>query len=86
LGKVPTIYYFREFAVDGGLISYGIDLPDAYRQAAMYARRILKGANPPNYRCCKSTECRFVINLRTAKPRGLDMPPTLLARIDQVIE
>ena len=84
--RVPTIYYFRYFASDGGLISYGPDEIDIFRRTAGYVDRILKGANPADLPVQQPTKFELVINLRTAKALGLDVPLQLQQRADEVIE
>jgi len=84
--RLPTIYFLRESVVDGGLLSYGPNIVEMYRRAAVFVDKILKGAKPGELPVERPTKIELVINLKTAKALGLSIPSTLLARADEVID
>jgi len=84
--KLPAIYYFRQFTLDGGLMSYGASIGEAFRLGGRYVAQILKGVKPADLPLQQSSRFELVINMKTAKTLGLDVPPTLLIRADELIE
>ena len=84
--RLPAVYFVRNFAAEGGLISYGPDVVDLYRRSASYIDRVLRGEKPADLPVQAPTKYELVINLKTAKSLGFDVPPTLLVRADEVIE
>ena len=85
-GRIPAIYAHREYVVAGGLMAYSVDLADIYRRLASLIDKILKGANPGDIPFYQPTKFELIINLKTARSLGLEMPAMLLARADEVIE
>src|SRR5262249_4565792 len=84
--RLPAIYFQKEFADEGGLMSYGVDYTDLYRRAAVYVDKILKGTKPTDLPVQQATKFEFIINLKAAKQIDLTIPPNVLARADKVIK
>jgi putative ABC transport system substrate-binding protein len=84
--RLPTIYPFRSFVTDGGLVSYGAEPIDAYRQAAGYVDRVLKGEKPADLPIQGATKFELAINLKTAKALGLTVPASLVSRANEIVE
>ena len=84
--RLPTVYALRAATAEGGLISYGVDIPDLFRRAAGYVDRVLRGEKPADLPVQHPTKFELVINLKTAKTLGLTVPDKLLAAADEVIE
>ena len=84
--RIPALYFERDFAEAGGLMSYGPNIPEQYRQLGNYVGRILSGQKPGDLSVTRATRLEFVINLKTAKTLGLTIPQTLLATADKVIQ
>jgi putative tryptophan/tyrosine transport system substrate-binding protein len=82
---LPSMFFYKEFVDDGGLMSYGPSFPDSYRRAAAYVDKILKGTKPADLPVEQPTKFEFIINLKAAKQIGLTIPPNVLARADRVI-
>ena len=84
--RLPTMYYTREFVEAGGLMSYGVNYPDLYRRAATFVDKIFKGAKPADLPVEQATNFETLVNLKTARAIGVELPQALLARADEVIE